>query len=82
RFRVKHDVAIFNRSFNEVAEEYLAVMERRLHIGEVSLHRFKNLKSRLHGVLNQYIGSKQVHLITQDEWKEYPSWRRETGKGR
>jgi len=82
RFRVKHDVAIFNRSFNEVAEEYLAVMERRLNIGEVSLHRFKNLKSRLHGVLNQYIGSKQVHLITQDEWKEYPSWRRENGKGR
>jgi integrase len=82
RFRVKHDVAIFNRSFHEVAEEYLATMERRLNIGEVSLHRFKNLKSRLYGVLDQYIGSKQVHLITQDEWKEYPSWRRETGKGR
>jgi len=82
RFRVKHDVAIFNRSFHEVAEEYLATMERRLNLGEMSLHRYKNLKSRLRGVLHQYVGSKQVHLITLDEWKEYPSWRRENGTGR
>lgn len=82
RFRVKHDVAIFHRSFQEVANEYLAAMERRLNIGEVSLHRYKNLNSRLHGVLSAYVGSKQVHLITQDEWKEYPTWRQETGKGR
>lgn len=82
RYAVKHDVPIFNRSFREVTEEYLKIMERRQDLGEVSLHRFKNLQSRLNGVLNDYVGSKQVHNITQDDWKEYPSWRRVNGKGR
>ncbi len=82
RYAVKHDMPIFNRSFREVADEYLRIMERRKDLGEVSLHRYKNLQSRLNGVLNDYVGTKQVHLITQEIWKEYPSWRRANGKGR
>lgn len=82
RYAVKHDVPIFNRSFREVADEYLKIMERRKGLGEVSLHRYKNLVSRLNGVLNDYVGTKQVHLITQEMWQEYPSWRRANGKGR
>ena len=82
RYAVKHDVPIFNRSFREVSDEYLKIMERRQGLGEVSLHRYKNLQSRLNGVLYEYVGVKQVHNITQETWQEYPSWRRANGKGR
>lgn len=82
RYAVKNDMPVFNRSFREVAEEYLKLMERRQTVGEVSLHRYKNLQSRLNGVLNDYVGAKQVHNIKQEEWQEYPSWRRANGKGR
>lgn len=36
RFRVKHDVPVFNRSFLQVAEEYADVQQRRAYAGETS----------------------------------------------
>ena len=36
RFRIKHDVPIFNRPFSEVAEEYLKTQEARALRGEIS----------------------------------------------
>ena len=41
RFRVKHDVAVFNRPFRQVAEEYLQTQQRRANTGEVSHDRVK-----------------------------------------
>ena len=32
--------------------------------------------------LDRYVGSTQIHLIGQDSWAGYPTWRRENGKGR
>ncbi len=82
RFRIKHDVPVFNRPFRQVAEEYIAAMERRVKIGEVSADSLKNLANRCRRVLDEYVGSTQIHLIGQDRWSNYPTWRRETGKGR
>ncbi|MBA4305375.1 MAG: site-specific integrase [Sphingopyxis sp.] len=82
RFRIKHDVPVFNRPFRQVAEEYIALLERRLKIGEVSSHSLKNVANRCRRVLDDYVGSTQIHLIGQDRWANYPTWRRETGKGR
>jgi integrase len=82
RFRIKHDVPVFNRPFRQVAEEYIALLERRLKIGEVSSHSLKNTANRCRRVLDDYVGSTQIHLIGQDRWANYPTWRRETGKGR
>jgi integrase len=82
RFRLKHDVPVFNRPFGQVALEYLAVQEVRAKRGEVSAARPKKLKSVINGTLDAYIGSTQIHLIGHDSWNNYPSWRRANGEGR
>jgi integrase len=82
RFRIKHEVAVFNRPFRQVAEEYLQTQQRRADTGEVSQDRVKNLKNAFKKALDVYVGSTQIHLIGQDRWASYPTWRRENGKGR
>ncbi len=82
RFRLTHDVAIFNRPFSQVAEEYAAVQQRRANAGEISQARAINVKNKVSGPLDAYVGSTQIHLITQDRWSGYPLWRRENGVGR
>ena len=82
RFRLKHDVPVFNRPFRQVAEEFIAVQQRRADTGEISAARVKNLKNVLLGALDRYVGSTQIHLVGQDRWAGYPTWRRENGKGR
>ena len=81
-FRIEHDVPVFNRPFREVAEEYIKLLERRAQFGEVSADSLKNTANRCRRVLDDYVGSTQIHLIGQDRWTNYPTWRRETGKGR
>lgn len=82
RFRIKHDVPVFNRPFRQIAEEYIALLEHRAKLGEVSADSVKNVANRCRRVLDDYVGSTQIHLIGQDRWSGYPTWRRETGKGR
>ena len=82
RFRVKHDVPVFNRPFSQVAEEYADAQQRRANAGEVSQARAMNVKNKVNGPLNAYVGSSQIHLVSQDRWSEYPLWRRENGLGR
>lgn len=82
RNRLKYDIPVFNRSFAQVAEEYAKAQERRAKVGEVSLARAANVKNKIDGPLNAYVGSTQIHLIGQDRWVEYPLWRRENGLGR
>lgn len=82
RFRIKHDVPIFNRPFSEVAEEYLKTQEARALRGEISAARPKKLRAVIQGPLHRYVGSTQVHLIGDELWGGYPAWRRENGAGR
>ena len=82
RFRIKHDVPIFNRPFSEVAEEYLKTQEARALRGEISAARPKKLRAVIQGPLNRYVGSTQVNLIGDELWCSYPAWRRENGAGR
>jgi integrase len=82
RFRVKHDVPVFNRPFLQVAEEYADAQQRRANAGEVSQGRAMNMKNKMGGPLAAYVGSTQIHLVSQDRWSEYPLWRRENGVGR
>ncbi len=82
RNRLKYDIPVFNRSFAQVAEEYANAQERRAKVGEVSLARAANVKNKIDGPLNTYVGSTQIHLIGQDRWVDYPLWRRENGLGR
>ena len=82
RFRIKHDVPIFNRPFSEVAEEYLKTQEARALRGEISAARPKKLRAVMGGALAHYVGSTQVHLIGDELWGGYPAWRRINGAGR
>jgi integrase len=82
RFRIKHDVPVFNRPFLDVAKEYLATQEARAKRGEISAARPKKIKAVVEGPLNSYVGSTQVHLIGDELWGGYPAWRRENGAGR
>jgi integrase len=82
RFRLKHDVPVFNHPFSHVAQEYLAAQQARANRGEISAERPKKLKSVIEAVLNAYVGSTQVHLIGQESWENYPAWRRKHGEGR
>ena len=82
RFRLKHDVPVFNRSFSIVAKEYMAAQEIRAARGEISKDRPRKLRTVIDGPMQAYIGSTQVHLIGQETWENYPGWRRENGVGR
>jgi len=82
RFRIKHDVPVFNRPFREVAREYLLTQEARAKRGEISAARPKKLRAVIEGTLDRYAGSTQVHLIGDERWGSYPAWRRENGAGR
>ena len=82
RFRLKHDVPVFNHPFRAVANEYLVAQEARAKRGEISASRPKKLKAVIEGALNAYVGATQVHLIGDELWAGYPAWRRENGAGR
>ena len=82
RFRIKHDVPVFNRPFRDVAREYLLTQKARAKRGEISAARPKKLRAVIEGTLDRYAGSTQVHLIGDERWGGYPAWRRENGAGR
>lgn len=78
RFRKKHDVPIFERSFTEVAKEYLARMKEQAEAGEMRMALYKMNESLTRRFLMEYIGGTQITLIGEDKWKNYPTWRRKT----
>lgn len=82
RFRLKHDVPVFNRSFSQIAKEYVEHQKRRAATGQVSDARWRKCESVIRARLDLYVGTTQIHLIGQDRWDDYPTWRRETSKGR
>lgn len=82
RFRIKHDVPVFNRPFRDVAKEFLTKQIARAKRGQITHKRIETLRFIIEGPLEDYIGSVQVHLIGDERWGDYPSWRRENGEGR
>ena len=76
RFRIKHDVPIFNRPFSAVAKDFLAVQEVRAKIGEITNKRLETVDSAIYCQLNTYVGSVQINQLGKDRWTGYPTWRR------
>jgi integrase len=81
RFRIKHDVPIFNRPFSQIAKEYADLQKERVAAGQIALHRWEVVDSIIRAQLNPYVGSVQISLIGQDRWQRYPLMRQTTGKG-
>ena len=82
RFRIKHEVPIFNRLFSQVSKEYADLQKERAEAGQITMHRWRVVESHVRTQLNRYVGSVQVTLIGQDRWDRYPIWRQQNGKGR
>ena len=82
RFKLKHDVPIFNRTFAQVAADFTAQQQDRADTRMISAARARNIRSVIRGKLNPYVGAIQVHLIGHDRWTDYPVWRRKNGAGR
>ncbi len=82
RFRIKHDVPIFNRPFSQIAKEYADLQKERVAAGQIAHHRWEVVDSIIRAQLNPYVGSTQISLIGQDRWLGYPlsrhrTWREE-----
>ncbi|MGA8614264.1 MAG: site-specific integrase [Xanthobacteraceae bacterium] len=78
RFRIKHDVPIFNHPFSQIAKEYVELQERRLEAGQIAPHRVRVVRSVIQAQLNPYCGSIQITLVGHDRWLNYPVWRQKT----
>lgn len=79
RFRLKHDVPVFNRPFQDVAADYLKMQEERAAVGEITKDRATVVATAIR-TLNLYVGTMQIHSIGQDKWDNYVIWRRKLGK--
>ena len=78
RFRIKHEVPIFNRPFSQVAKDYTDLQKERFEAGQIARKRWKNVESVIIAQLNPYVGPTQINLIGPDKWKSYPIWRQRT----
>ncbi len=81
RFRIKHEVPIFDKPFSDVSKEYIESQNLRAKMGEIGHERVRKLKSSVNNHLDPYVGNIQISMIGQDRWANYPAWRRERGKG-
>ncbi|HXL68205.1 MAG TPA: hypothetical protein VN930_05520, partial [Xanthobacteraceae bacterium] len=77
RFRVKHEVPVFEKSFEEVANEYLASQKSVALSGQITLNRWKIVDSYIRLHLIPYMGNTQITLVGEDKWRAYPLWRKE-----
>ena len=82
RFRIKHDVPIFNRPFSGVAKDFLAQQKERAEVRQITEHRWKTIDSVIYSQLNRYVGSIQINQLGQDRWTGYPIWRRKDAMAR
>ena len=82
RFRIKHEIPVFDKTFSEVAEEFSAFQKERSEAGEISFHRWRVMHSHIKTQLNPYVGTVQITQLGEDRWKAFPAWRQKNGKGR
>ncbi len=83
RFRIKHEVPIFNRPFSQIAKDYVDLQKERAEAGQIAPARWKNVDSIVRVHLNPYVGSLQINLVGQDNGCLIPSGgRRNVREGR
>ncbi|MGI0134843.1 MAG: tyrosine-type recombinase/integrase, partial [Candidatus Micrarchaeaceae archaeon] len=80
RFRVKHEVPIFEKSFEEVAQEYGQYLKGTADAGQITLRRWKVVDGHIRLHLIPYMGGLQITHINEDKWRAYPVWRKQNGR--
>jgi len=76
RFRVRHEVPIFEKSFAQVAAEYSEHLKAIAESGQITKTRWRVVDSYIRLHLSPYMGNIQITHINEDKWKEYPLWRK------
>src|ERR1700733_12574510 len=83
RFRIKHEIPVFDKTFSEVAEEFSKFQKERSEAGEITFHRWRVMASHIKTQLIPYVGTVQpITQLGTDRWKAFPAWWQQTGKGR
>lgn len=82
RFRIKHDVPVFEKSFSEVATEYGNYKKKLADAGQISMERWRIIDSHIRLHLIPYAGHLQITRVGQNEWEGYPFWRKQNGSSR
>jgi len=80
RFRVKHEVPIFDKSFAEAATEYSDFQKSNAQSGQITMGRWKIVDSYIRLHLIPCMGNIQITHVGEDKWKAYPLWRKQNGK--
>jgi len=76
RFRLKHQVPIFDKTFAEVALEYSAHQKRVAETGQITMDRWKIVDGYIRLHLIPCMGHLQIIHVGDHQWKEYPFWRK------
>lgn len=82
RFRIKHEMPVFDRTLNQVAKEFSDFQKERSETGQITHHRWRVMDSHIRIQLKNYVGNIQITQIGQDRWTSYQVWRHKNGKGR
>lgn len=77
RFKVKHQVPVFDKSFTEVALEFSALQKRVADIGQITQQRWKTVDGHIRLHLIPYMKNAQITSVCESHWTEYPFWRKE-----
>src|SRR5689334_8241946 len=72
RFKIKHDLPLFDRQFREVAKEFAELQKKRSEAGQITHHAWRVIDSHIKTQLNRYVGDEQITLIGEDKWGDYP----------
>lgn len=82
RFRVKHEIPVFEKTFGEIAKEFAALQKQRADAEEITLQRWQAIDVHVRVHLVPYIGHLQIAHVRVDQWNGYPLWRKKNGTTR
>lgn len=82
RFRVRHEVPVFEKSFADVSKEYAEFLKNQAEIKQITMERWKVVDCHIRLHLNTYMGNIQIVHVNEDKWSGYALWRKQNGKGR
>ena len=79
RFRVRHEIPVFDKTFAQVAEEYYEHLKTVYLTGQITKGRWQIVGSYIRLHLSPFIGNEQVAHVGEKHWSAYPLWRKNEG---
>jgi integrase len=79
RARIENQLPVFEKSFAQVAIEYLECQKVAALAGQITLDRWKTIAAQTHKHLIPYFGDDQITRIPKVKWERYALWRKTDG---